>query len=134
MSAARVLVILLVVLCLGTAQETTTYIGHYLERFPGPQVYKDPTSGTLFYVETDGRHVVAISSEGKLLWSKDPFKDAHLPFYRTEKPQIVFIGPALKGVHPPSKESNKFVSIAFNSSQSGLLRMSNGDFEFLGQD
>ena len=74
MSAARVLVILLVVLCLGRAQETTTYIGHYLERFPGPQVYKDPTSGTLFYVETDGRHVVAISSEGKLLWSKDPSK------------------------------------------------------------
>ena len=133
MRPARVLVIFLLV-CLGTAQETTTYIGHYLEPFPGPQVYKDPNSGTLFYVETDGRHVAAISGEGKLLWSKDPFKDAHLPFYRTEKPQIVYIGPAPKGVHPPGEESNKFVSIAFNSSQSGLLRMSNGNFEFLGQD
>ncbi len=134
MRPARVLVILLFLLCLGTAQETTTYIGHYLEPFPGPQVYKDPNSGTLFYVETDGRHVAAISGKGKLLWSKDPFKDAHLSFYRTEKPQIVYIGPAPKSVHPPGEESTKFVSIAFNSSQSGLLRMSNGDFEFLGQD
>jgi hypothetical protein len=133
MRPARVLVIFLLV-CLGTAQETSTYFGHDLEPFPGPQVYKDLNSGTLFYVETDGRHVAAISGEGKLLWSKDPFKDAHLPFYRTEKPQIVYIGPAPKGVHPPEKESNKFVSIAFNSSQSGLLRISNGDFEFLGQD
>jgi hypothetical protein len=134
MRPACVFVILLFLLCLGTAQETTTYIGHYLEPFPGPQVYKDPNSGTLFYVETDGRHVAAISDKGKLLWTKDPFKDAHLPFYRTEKPQIVYIGPAPKGVHPPGEESNKFVSIAFNSSQSGLLKMSNGGFEFLGQD
>ena len=134
MRPARVLVIFLFVLSLGTAQRPLRYIGHYLEPFPGPQVYKDPNSGTLFYVETDGRHVAAISDNGKLLWSKDPFKDAHLPFYRTEKPQIVYIGPAPKGVHPPGEESNKFVSIAFNSSQSGFLRMSNGDFEFLGQD
>jgi len=97
-------------------------------------VYKDPNSGTLFYVETNGRHVAAISGDGRLLWSKDPFKDGRLPFYRTKKPQIVYIGPAQKGVHPPGEESSKFVSIAFNSSQSGLLRMSTGDFEFLGQD
>jgi hypothetical protein len=134
MRATWVLVILLFVLCLGAAQKTTTYIAHYLEPFSGPQVYKDPNSGTLFYVETDGRQVAAISGEGKLLWSKDPFKDAHLPFYRTEKPQIVYIGPAPKGVRPPGEESNKFVSIAFNSSQFGLLRMSDGVFEFLGQD
>jgi hypothetical protein len=134
MRATHVLVILLFAVCFGASQETTTYIGHYLEPFPGPQIYKDPKGGTLFYVETDGRHVAAISDNGKLLWSKDPFKDAHLPFYRTEKPQIVYIGPAPKGVHPPGHDSNEFVSIAFNSSQFGLLRMSNGDFEFLGQD
>ena len=51
MRPARVLVIFLLV-CLGTAQETTTYIGHYLKPFPGPQVYKDTNSGMLFYVET----------------------------------------------------------------------------------
>jgi hypothetical protein len=134
MRATWVLVILLFVLCLGAAQETTTYIAHYLEPFSGPQVYKDPNSGTLFYVESDGRHVAAISGEGNLMWNKDPFKDAHLPFYRTEKPKIVYIGPVPKGPHPPGEESNKFVSVTFNSSQFGLLRMSDGGFEFLGQD
>ena len=87
MKATRVLLIILLVLCLGAARETVTYIGHYLESFPGPQVYKDPNSGTLFYVETNGRHVAAISGDGRLLWSKDPFKDGRLPFYRTKKPQ-----------------------------------------------
>jgi hypothetical protein len=134
MRAKWVLVILLFVPCLGAAQQTTAYIAHYLEPFQGPQVYKDPNSGTLFYVETDGRHVAAISGEGNLLWSKDPFKDAHLPFYRTKKPKIVYIGPPPKWVHPAGKEPNQFVSIAFNSSQAGLLRISTGYFEFLGQD
>jgi hypothetical protein len=55
-------------------------------RFPGPQVYQDPASGTTLYVESDGRHVVAISKEGKLLWVRDIFKDAKLEFYRTYTP------------------------------------------------
>jgi hypothetical protein len=134
MRSACVLIIPLFALCLGRAQETTTYIGHYLEPFRGPQVYIDPNSRTLFYVETDGRHVAAISGEGKLLWCKEPYRDAHVSFYRTEKPQIVYIGSAPKSVHPPERQSSMFVSIAFNSSQSGLLRISNGDFELLGQD
>ena len=134
MRPALVFLVSLFALSLGTAQHSTTYIGHNREAFPGPQVYKDPGSGTLFYVETDGRHVAAISTEGKLLWNKDPFKDAHLAHYRTEKPQIVYIGPPPKGATPTGEKSNKFVSIEFNSTQSGLLRISNGDFLFLGQD
>jgi hypothetical protein len=133
MRPALVFLIPLFALCLGEAQDTTTYIGHS-RAFPGPQVYKDPTSGTLFYIETDGRHVAAISGEGKLLWSKDPFKDAHLRFYRTEKPQIVYIGPPPKGARPAGEKSNGFISIEFNSTQSGLMRISNGEFLFLGQD
>jgi hypothetical protein len=55
MMPARVLVILLFLVCLGTAQETTTYIGHYLEPFPGPQVYKDPnTERCSTWKQTDG--------------------------------------------------------------------------------
>src|ERR1035437_4087337 len=93
MKAARVLIILSFMLCLGAAQETTTYIGHYLEHFPGAQVYKDPNSGTLLYVETDGRHLAAISPDGKLLWARDPFKDAHLPYYKIRNPQVYYLGP-----------------------------------------
>lgn len=131
MRSGSVLVVLLIVLCLGAAEETTTYIGHYLESFPGPQVYKDPNSGTLLYVETDGRHVAAISADGKLLWNRDPFRDAHLAFYRTEKPRIVYIGPVSKS---DRADWDKLVAIAFNSSQQGLLKVSDGDFLFRGQD
>ncbi len=134
MRPALVFLIPLFALFVCEAQNSTTYVGHYREPFLGPQVYKDPNSGTLFYVETDGRHVAAISGEGKLLWSKDPFMDAHLPFYRTEKPQIVYIGPHPKGARPAGEKANMFVSIEFNSTQSGLLRISNGEFLFLGQD
>jgi hypothetical protein len=56
MRAARFLAIsFMFMVGLGTAQETTTYVAHYLERFPGPQVYKDQLSGTMLYLETDGR-------------------------------------------------------------------------------
>jgi len=129
MRVACWLLVFFSILCLGAAQERSTYTGKYLTDFPGPQVYKDPTSGTLIYVETDGRHVAAISLAGKLLWNRDPFTDAHLPLYRTEKPQIVYIGPDTAGGEP-----GKFVAIAFNSSQFGVMRISNGEFRFRGQD
>jgi hypothetical protein len=134
MWTTRVLVSLLFVLCLGTAQETTTYVAHYLEPFPGPQVYKDLHSGTTLYVETDGRHVAAISGDGKLLWNRDPFKEAHLDYYRTKKPQVVYIGPVSKSNAYARGESDKFAAITFNNSQFGLLRISNGEFRYLGQD
>jgi hypothetical protein len=121
-------------LCIGAAQERTTYIGRYLNDFPGPQVYKDPSSGTLLYIESDGRHVAAISSDGKLLWNRDPFKDAHLPFYRTEKPQIVYVGSVSKSDRATGGEPDKLVGIAFNNSQFGVMRISDGEFRFRGQD
>jgi hypothetical protein len=111
------------------AQKSETYIGRYLTDFPGPQIYKDQATGTLFYVETDGRHVAAISCAGKVLWSRDPFSDAHLSFYRTKTPQIVYIGPT-----PEKSKPGEFVAIAFNSSQFGVMRISDGTFLFRGQD
>ena|SRR2546423_7515165 len=129
MRVAHWLLISLFMLCCGAAQERSTYSGRYLTDFRGPQVYKDPTSGMLLYVETDGRHVAAISCAGKLLWNRDPFTDAHLPFYRTEKPQIVSIGP-----DPTGGEPGKFVALTFNSSQFGIMRTSDGEFRFRGQD
>jgi hypothetical protein len=130
---ARWLLFFLSMVGLGAAQEQA-YIGRYLTDFPGPQVCKDPTTGTLLYVESDGRHVTAISCDGKLLWNRDPFKDAHLPFYRTQKPQIVYIGLASKNHHSPGEEPEKFAEISFNNSQFGTMRISNGEFQFSGQD
>jgi hypothetical protein len=134
MWTTRVFVALFFVVGLCAAQKTTTYVAHYLEPFPGPQVYKDLHSGTTLYVETDGRHVAAISGNGKLLWNRDPFQDAHLDYYRTEKPQIVYIGAVSKSSPYAKGQTDKFAAITFNNSQFGLLRISNGEFQFLGQD
>ena len=132
MRAGRLLMIFLSIVFLGAAQ-TTTYHVSSLTPFPGPQVYKDPSSGTLLYVESGGRHVAAISIDGKLLWNRDPFTDAHLQFYRTKNPQIVYIGPAPKW-YRGGGNLGEFVEIDFNSSQFGVLRISDGEFRFQGQD
>ncbi len=132
MKAATCLLVSLSMLCLGAAQKRT-YITLYLTDFPGPPVYKDPISGTLLYIESDGRHVAAISQDGKMLWNRDPHTDAHLEFYRTEKPQIVYIGPASQFHHPAGEKPERFLEISFNNSQFGLMRISNGEFHFSGQ-
>lgn len=133
MKAACLLATLLAFQFLGAAQ--TPHIARALEPFPGPQAYKATKSGTILYVETDGRHLAAISSDGKLLWNRDPFKDAHLKFYRTQKPQIVYLGPSPQFYYSVRGQGpDDFVRIVFNNSQFGLVRISNGDFKFLGQD
>ena len=88
-----------------------------------PHTYKDAESGIVFYVESDGRHVSAISPAGQILWSRDPFADAHLPFYRTHTPRIVFIG-----------RWRGSVAISFDSTQSGDLDIKTGNFTFTGQN
>jgi hypothetical protein len=133
MRAVRGLLIVLPILFMGAGQQQNNNKTYLLD-FPGPQVFKDSASGTLLYIESDGRHVAAISHDGKLLWNRDPFKDAHLPFYRTEKPQIVYILPASKSQIPAGEKPDKFVGVSFNNSQFGVMRIGDGDFYFVGQD
>ena len=61
-------------------------------KFSGPTAYKDADTGIIFYVESDGRHVVALDKDGKILWCRDPSVDAKLKPYRTEYPHINYIG------------------------------------------
>jgi hypothetical protein len=116
--------------------QTTTYTNSARE-FRGPQIYKSARSGILFYVESDGRHVSALDPVGKILWCRDPFGDAGLKPYRVEKPLIVAIGPPLdwmvKGMASRGK-NGELILINFNSSQTGVLDASSGDFTFMGQD
>lgn len=98
----------------------------------GPQVYKAPGSDVIFYVESDGRQLTAISPTGKILWHRDPFVDAKLKPYRFAKPVIVFIGEPDRWMIADKK--GQFIGISFNSSQFGIVDVSNGDFLFAGQD
>jgi hypothetical protein len=132
MTTMRLLLIFLFLQIPGTAQESHTYVSHASYPSVHATVYKDPKTGTLLYVETDGRHVAAISPDGKLLWSRDPFEG--LPYYRTKDPQISGIGPPGKWPTDNGGKQGEFVAVYLTNSQFGLLRISDGEFEFEGQD
>jgi hypothetical protein len=97
-------------------------------------IYKDTTANVIIYVETDGRHVVAISPDGRILWRKNPFVDAGLEPYREPRPTIVYVGSCgARGVMRP-EDVGKVFCLLFSSSQSGEMDITTGKFTFHGQD
>ena len=107
-----------------------------------PTSYKDPRTSITFYVESDGRHLVAIASIGKLLWVRNPWEEAHAfcP-YRTPRPvvaslKIVELNEAARP-YLKSRGGNlehTFIALSFDSSQYGMLDESTGDFFPEGQN
>ena len=91
-----------------------------------PKVLIDPKTRITYYLESDGRHVAAISSDGKILWHRDPFNDAGLWPYRVSKPVITYFEFA-----PDDKPG---LAVGFNSSQFGAMDFTKGSFEYHGQD
>ena len=110
--------------------QTTSYVDAP-RKFVEPQSYKDADTGIIFYVESDGRHVSAISQEGKILWHRNPFEDAKLEPYRCKFPVISFVGKPndwmIKG------GNKKYILINFNSSQAGIMDFDKGDFICIGK-
>lgn len=96
------------------------------------QIYKHPASGVLFVVGRDGRHLTAINPDGKLRWDVDPFERAGLDPNRVNRPMIVRIGSVPTGLKD-IKQSD-FISIGYDSSQFGIVRIADGAFTFLGQN
>jgi len=107
MKTAGLLALVLSILLTGGAQEPTVDKAGYPEVQYGAQAYKDLHSGIILYVESDARHVCAISRTGKLLWTREPFKDAHLEIYRTKHPQIAQLG---RGLRPSGSKETRVTS------------------------
>lgn len=105
-----------------------------------PYSYKDPNTGIVFYVESDGHHVAALDQNGKILWCRQPALDGNLPPYSETRPQpnplIIWIGALTKSQSDrlKTKGSGKFVGVAFRSRQAGVLDVTNGDLTFQGQN
>jgi len=102
-----------------------------------PKVLRDAKTKIIYYLESDGRHVSAISPDGKLLWSRDPFVDKKLGPYRTPWPIICsfdFVDPAWWKLHSWLGPEDDFIGVNFNSSQFGVINKKTGDFTGLGQD
>lgn len=110
-----------------------------------PMVYKDETSGTLYYFESDGKHVTAIDPKGTVLWHRNPVQE--LPKRGTSKGgqtgdrviegRIVYAGPpsdrTLQTLRIRGKVGPHLV-VTFSTSEFGALDMKSGDFSYLGSD
>jgi hypothetical protein len=100
-----------------------------------PHTFIETNSGISFLVESDGRHITASGQDGRIFWRTDPFADAHLEFYRTKNPQIIYIGKANKRTEEYwLKKDKRFIGILYNSSQFGELDIKTGEFFLGGQD
>ncbi len=109
--------------------------GQYLVRsqpFIGALSYRSAEDENIYYVEGDGRHVVAMTCDGVLLWREDPFAQAELEPYRFDHPRIVWIGEASQG--PVDDRRGDFIAISYDSTQFGLIDTATGEFIFQGQD
>jgi hypothetical protein len=86
------------------------------------------------YVETDGRHVSAISFDGRVLWTRIPVVDVHLkpwPPGGTE-PKISYIGGPW--IAPPGNvRKGSFIDVRFDSLDFGILNLKSGEFTHLGE-
>ena len=90
-----------------------------------PIVFLDSVSKLYFYVESDGRHVSAFTSEGTLLWNRDLFVDAKLEPYRFTKPVILSI--------ERKNNLNGIIMITFNSTQMISIDANSGEPTILGR-
>jgi hypothetical protein len=86
------------------------------------------------YAETDGKHLSAIDFEGRVLWTRSPFADAHLEPYRVAEPRIVQIYAPLPWMLKAAKAKSGFAALQFESTQFGVVDLKTGTFLFLGQD
>ena len=131
-SVVAVLIMMLVSSC-GTSCEPYSQIPGIPERvWKKPTPYVDQQSGVTYSVARDGRHVIARSHDGRLLWKRNSFVDAKMKPYRVSRPRINFIDKAksswLIG------ESGSYIGIGFDSSQFGIINTETGNFRYLGQD
>jgi hypothetical protein len=107
---------------------------------PASLSYRDPDTGIVFSVESDGRHIAAVDRDGKILWRRQPGTDGNLPPYSKTRPQtnpvVTWIGALTKDQSDHLKDtgSGKFIGIGFNSRQGGVVDVKNGNFTFQGQD
>jgi hypothetical protein len=119
------------------ATEPQPYVGHFTLPYRGPVAYSDRATETMFYVESDGRHVSAIRFDGNVAWTRDPYVEAHLERapYRVKHRRIVSIGRTDPAALPEGFDRKKlFVSIAFDSTDFGIIDTATGKFTYLGRD
>jgi hypothetical protein len=122
-------------LCLlATRVSAEPYVAHETVPYQGPVAYVDKKLGIVVYAESDGKHLSAIDFEGRVMWTRSPFSDAHLKPYRVAEPRIVHIYAPLPWMLEGARKKDAFVALEFESTQFGVVDLKSGKFFSLGQD
>jgi hypothetical protein len=127
-------VVAILLCCSSTAVGAEPFIAHATEPYRGPVAYVDKASRLVLYAETDGKHLSAIDFEGRVLWTRSPFTDAHLKPYRVAEPRIIHVYAPLPWMLQLVKGKGTFAALEFESTQFGLVNLKSGEFLSLGQD
>ena len=118
----------------GTSAQADGMPSNYRE-FRGPIACADNSIRTIFYVESDGRHLSAIGFDGIVRWTRNPGVDAHLEPRDVGSPRIVWMGkpePSALGSH--AGPERHFIAIDLDSATSGVVDVGTGTFTRLAQD
>ena len=92
----------------------------------------DTETGITYEVQSDRRTIVAKKKDGTMIWKVNPFEDANLKPYRVKHPFITYFGRST--IATQAGRGDRFLGVAFNSSQFGEINLANGSFVFSGQD
>jgi hypothetical protein len=107
------------------------------EEFHAPRILRDSKTGIVFYLESDRRHVCAISPDGKLLWSRNPFVDAKVKSFQPPWPIIYtfkFVDPSWWKIHSYLGPAADFISVDFTPIQFGVIKKQTGELIWMGED
>jgi hypothetical protein len=103
-----------------------------------PQAVRDPTTGVILYVESDGRHIAALTRQGRLLWTRNPYEEAGLPPYRTKVPRISTIWPSSscwkEDSRPRKSRTEHCFFVKFDSTTTFAVNEMSGDVRPFSQD
>jgi hypothetical protein len=83
--------------------------------------------------DSGGRLVTATDLDGKILWQRDPFVENRMAPYRNEFPRITSIG-RLSWDCRSLVSGKSCLGIGYNSSQTVVISVIDGDSAFAGQN
>ena len=114
--------------------------------YRGPVAHADRATETLFYVESDGRHVSAVRFDGNVLWTRDLYSDVkRVVWSREESDDEAELDRLFRGDVRDRKivsieraqahgQAKVCLSITFTSGDFGVIDATSGTFIWLGRD
>ena len=135
----------------GVRGESQSSVDRDPREYRGPIAYSDPATETLFYAESNGRHVSAIRFDGNVLWTRDLYNDVRKALWTRERSDDAELDRRFRGDvkdrkivsisrydtrgAPETFDRRKvYLSIGFTSGDFGVADAADGKFIFLGRD